>query len=111
MTGSSQRQLVIEVERVQTVRRKVPIAAGYCRDCRCPVDLIDVADLARVFEVSVADAVLQLKRRRIHLLDLSASTILVCADSLLMRSDQDFPMLNRSLPPSSGHSHLTISSD
>lgn len=101
MTGVSPRQLVIEIERVQTVRRRVPTTHGYCRDCGSSVDLIDIADLACVFEVSVADAVLQLRRRRIHMLHLAGGNISVCVDSLLTRSDPDSPMLNRSLPPSS----------
>jgi len=111
MTGVSQRQLVIEVERVQTVRRRVPTTAGYCRDCRREVDLVDIGDLARVFEVSVADAVLQLRRRRIHMLHVSGGAIFVCADSLLTRSDPGHAMLIKGLPRSSAADlHLTFSS-
>lgn len=99
MTGASQRQLVIEIERVQTVRRRVTTLRGYCRECRAPADLVELADLARLFDVSVADAVLQLRRRRIHLQHLSAGPILVCSESLLTRSDPGHAMLNKSLPP------------
>ena len=109
MTGAPTRQLVIEIERVQTVRRRVPTTHGYCCDCRHAADLIDIADLARVFEVSVADAVLQLRRRRIHMLHLAGGNIFACADSLLTRSDPESPMLSQSLAPSSvPETHLTF---
>jgi hypothetical protein len=103
MTGVSPRQLVIEVERVQTVRRRIATILGYCRECRAPADLVDISDLARLFDVSVADAVLQLRRRRIHMQHLNSGTIAICVDSLLTRSDPDHAMLSKSIPPSSGY--------
>lgn len=112
MTGVSQRQLVIELERVQTVRRRVPTIRGYCTECRAASDLVDLSDLARLFEVSLADAVLQMRRRRIHMQHQVAGSIVVCAESLLVRSDPDLAMLSKSLPPSSEAAfHLTDSSE
>jgi hypothetical protein len=110
MTGASQRQLVIEVERVQTVRRRIATVRGHCVACAAPADLIELADLARLFDVSIADAVLQLRRRRIHMRHMPTGSIVVCAESLLTRSDPDHAMLSKSLPPSSAAAfHLTTS--
>lgn len=111
MTGVTPRQLVFEVERVQTVRRRIATIPGYCHECRAPADLVDLADLARLFDVSVADAVLQVRRRRIHMQHLSNGSIVVCADSLLLRSDPDHAMLSKSLPPAPATVHLSLSSD
>lgn len=112
MTGLSQKQLVIELERVQTVRRRIPTRLGHCLDCREPADLVELADLARLFEVSVAEAVLQLQRRRIHMQHLDTGSIAVCAGSLLNRTEAGQAILNKSLPPSSAAAlHLTNSSE
>lgn len=110
MTGSTQRHLVIEVERVQTVRRRVPTVRGHCRDCRAAADLVELSDLAHLFEVSVADAVLQLRGRGIHMQHPSDGNIVVCTSSLLDRSGDDDPMLTKSLPPAADP-NLSFSSE
>lgn len=112
MTGTSQRHLVIELERVQTVRRRVATTRGHCADCHGPADLVELSDLANLFDVSVADALLQLRRRRIHMRHLGTGSIVVCADSLLTRTDADHAMLGKSLSPSSAATlHLISSSE
>jgi hypothetical protein len=111
MMRGSPRQLVIEIERIRKVRRRIATILGYCRECRAPADLVDLEDLGRLFEVSVPDAVLQLRRRRIHLQHLGSGTLAVCVDSLLIRSDPEQAMLNKSLPSSSDSPRFTVSSD
>jgi hypothetical protein len=101
MTQSAQRQLVLEIERVQTVRRRIATVRGHCIQCCAPVDLVELAELAGLFDVSVADAVRQLRRRRIHVRRLPEGSIVVCVESLLTRSDPGHAMLTKSLPPSS----------
>jgi len=110
MTGVSQRQLVFEVERIQTVRRRVATHAAICRECDCLTDLVHLSDLAQTFEISVAEAVLQLRARRVHMQHLPTGNIAVCTESLLMRSVPEDQTLMKSLPPTSPF-HVTNSSE
>ena len=105
------RDLVLEIERVQTIRRRVPTRRGDCQDCRCQVDLVNIADLARVFDVSVADAVLQLRERSVHMQHIEGDAILVCSESLLDRPSTQATLLSKSLPPASTSLHSTGSSE
>jgi hypothetical protein len=110
MTATFQRQLVFEVERVQTVRRCVPTIAAYCEECLCEFDFVELSEFARTFEVSVAEAVLQMRERGVHMQHLKNGNIVICTGSLLTRSDPEQQILIKSLPPGSGL-HLTDSSD
>jgi len=110
MTDASQRHLVFEVERVQSVRRRVATHAAFCDECRGDADFVDLSELSRTFEVSVAEAVLQLRARRVHMQHLASGNIQVCIESLLIRSDPDEQILTRSLPPVADL-HLTFSSE
>ena len=110
MTDTSHRHLVFEVERVQTVRRSIATRANVCGDCHHRTDFVDVSDLAQMFEVSIAEAVLQLRERRVHLQHLQSGSIVVCVESLLSRTDPDRQILTRSLPPAADL-NLTFSSE
>ena len=108
MSRVSSRQLVIEYQQVKTVRRRIATILGHCPECRASGDLVLLDELARLFEVSVADAVLQLRRRRIHLMHLTGGALAVCIDSLLTHSDPDQAVLSKSLPPSSDCPGITV---
>lgn len=111
MRDGPQRQLIFEVERVQTVRRRVSAQAAFCSECSAEADFVELSDLARTFEVSIAEAVLQLRERCVHMHHSSSDSILVCTASLLQRSCADNPMLTKSLPPSSTDPHHTSTSE
>lgn len=96
---------------MQTVKRRVPTVAVHCPSCGRARSFVDVADLASLFEVSIAEAVLQFRRRRIHMRHLSSGVIAVCTESLLMRTEPDSPMLTRTLPPPSAAQHITFSQE
>jgi len=105
MTGASRKQLVLEIERVQRVRRCIPTFRSHCSGCRAVADLVDLTELARLFDVSIAEATLQLRARCVHLQHLTNGNIVVCAESLLMMSSPDNQILTKSLPPGSARYH------
>jgi hypothetical protein len=111
MTGDSPRQLVVEVERVYTVRRRIATFLGYCKECRTTADLVDIRKLSQLFEISPSDAVLQLRGRLMHLQSLGDGVIAVCVDSLLSRSPSRRAMLSKSISPPPPCTSLPISSD
>src|SRR5688500_14101879 len=108
MTEALQRHLVFEVERVQTVRRRVPTHPAFCDGCGGDADFVELSDLARTFEVSVAEAVLQLLGRGVHMHRPPSAVIMVCTAALLVRSGSDHQILTKSLPPATDP-HLTLS--
>ena len=110
MIEAVKRQLVFEFERIQTIRRTIATHPEYCRDCHGQTDFVELSELSRTFEVSVAEAVLQLRERSVHMQHNPSGNIVVCTGSLLSRSDPDQQMLTRSLPPASDL-HLTFSSE
>lgn len=111
MTGTSKRQLIFEVKRVQTVRRKIETSSGYCRECCVQADFVDLSELATTFEVSVAEAVLQLRERGVHMQHhLESGNIIVCISSLLSRCDGVDQLLTKSLPPAADF-HQTFPSE
>lgn len=110
MIDASQRHLIFEVERVQTVRRRVLTHSAYCEECSCKSDFVELAELARTFEVSVAEAVLQLRDRRVHMQHLPSGNIVICTGSLLTRAHPEQQILMKSLPPGADL-HLTDFSD
>ena len=110
MTDASKRQLVFEVKRVQTVRRKIETSSGYCRDCAHQSDFVDLSELANTFEASAAEAVLQLRNRGVHMQHLKTGNIVVCTSSLLARCDRVDQILTKSLPPAADQ-HQTFSSE
>lgn len=99
MTASSPRQLIFEVERVQTVKRRIATLQAYCARCQAKADFVDLGELSRTFEVSPAEAVLQLRERRVHMDRTEVGDIIICVESLLQRSDPDQSILTKSLPP------------
>ena len=90
--GSRSRQLVLEIERIQTIRRPVATLRIHYSDRGENVDFVNGPALARIFEVSVAEAVLQ-RRSRAVLCRISPDGIVACTASPLA--------LCKSLPPAS----------
>lgn len=90
---------MLEVERVQKVRRRIEAWSEYCRECARSVEFVDLADLARMFEISMAEATRQLRRRLVHIRPDSEETVAVCAESLLQTWNASEPMLAKRLTP------------
>ena len=110
MTDGLTRQLIFEVKRIQTVRRKIETSSRYCLDCAHESDFVDLSELANTFETSAAEAVLQLRNRGVHMQHLETGNIVVCTSSLLARCDRVDQILIKSLPPA-GDLHHTFSSE
>ena len=111
MSKISRRHLVFEVERVQTFRRRVATYTAFCSECSSDSDFVDLSELAQTFEVSVAEAVLQLRARGVYMLHSTEGSISVCTGSLLMRSDSECQLLMKSLPPGSDSDRSKMGSE
>ena len=101
MIPTPKRQLVFEIERVQTVHRRISAYVGYCVECRCDANFVALPDLAATFDIPVAEAELQLRKRAVHMHHLADGSADVCAESLLTRTRSDHQILAKSLTPGS----------
>ena len=84
---------------------------GFCNHCRYDRDLVELSDLAKTFNISVAEAVLQLRARGVYMLHSTEGGISVCTGSLLMRSDSECQLLMKSLPPGSDSDRSKMGSE
>ena len=83
MKIEKQREIVIEFERVQIVRKKARTNLHYCPACRREADFVSLCQAASLFSVDAADLFGFVKRHRSHFQPDDAGVIFVCLISLL----------------------------
>lgn len=83
MKIEKQREIVIEFERVQIVRKKARTNLHYCPACRREADFVSLCQAASLFSVDAADLFAFIKRHRSHFQPDDAGMIFVCLVSLL----------------------------
>jgi hypothetical protein len=76
------KELVIEVECVRVVRRRVPAFTEYCAPCGRPVDSIEAAELSAMFETTRDELVARLTGLGVHLNLDRTGRLSVCYNSL-----------------------------
>lgn len=81
MTGPG-KELVIEVECVRVVRRRVPAFTQYCPPCGRAVDSVEAGDLSSMFETNEAELVARLAGLGVHVNPGPSGRLGVCYHSL-----------------------------
>ena len=66
MKISKHRELVVEVEHVETIRRRARTGLGFCAECGKQVELLSLEDAARLFDAHAADLMNFIKVNRCH---------------------------------------------
>ncbi len=82
MNLTERREIVIEVERVQLIRRRAKTISLFCGNCTAKTDFVSVTDAARLFEVRVDDLFRTIREKEIHMQVSSHSGIHICIASL-----------------------------
>ena len=77
------KELIIELERVRVVRRRVATVRMFCSGCSEYEDFVAASRLAAVFEIPMTDHLAILDRFSIHTESSSTGVIHVCSRSLL----------------------------
>lgn len=85
MKIQKQREIVIEFERIQLIRKRANTHLIKCRICRREVDFIPLGDAAKLFSVQIEQLLNFIKINRCHFETVADGEIFICLISLLER--------------------------
>ena len=84
MITDSAREIIVEIERVKTIRKRCRTRILFCRECDAETDFITLQEAASLFEVN--DSLIKsFIRHHICQSNQNKSELLVCLSSLLAR--------------------------
>jgi hypothetical protein len=92
------RELVIEVECIRVVRRRVQASTEFCSPCGGAVDAVEAADLASMFEITQAELVARLSGLGVHVNEKPSGDLSVCYESLQAALRRENMLPRTSLP-------------
>src|SRR5688572_29416562 len=75
--------VVLEIERIQVIRKKCIAYSRFCANCRREVDFIELAQTARLFEIQVADLFRFIRTNGGHYTNNVGDKIFLCVNSFL----------------------------
>ncbi|MFN0138695.1 MAG: hypothetical protein ACKVQW_01240 [Pyrinomonadaceae bacterium] len=81
MTTHSQREIVIEYERIQLIRKKAKTEFTHCDECGGEADFVAIDSAAELFEIHIDDLSAFINGNNCH--HHTAAKMLVCINSLL----------------------------
>lgn len=88
MTVQQQREVVIEIERIQVIRKRAKTRLLKCLHCRETVDFVPLDEAAELFEIAADDLIGFIERNDCHYQTGNTDTIYLCVTSLLDRMKQ-----------------------
>ena len=83
MPRTRQREIVIEYERIQLIRRRARTERTKCKSCGCDVDFIPIASAAEIFGTTLSELYRYLQINECHVRGEPGQTIQICIPSLL----------------------------
>ena len=92
------KELVIEVECVRVVRRRVPAHTEFCSPCGGPVDAVEAAELSSMFETTQVELVARLTGLGVHVNAGPLGRLSVCYHSLQAALRRENLLPRTSLP-------------
>lgn len=85
MKAQSQREIVIEIERICMIRKRARTSLEYCEGCGTVSDVIRHAEAARLFEMPARDLFQFIQQSNSHYRVASDGNINLCVTSLIER--------------------------
>jgi hypothetical protein len=83
MTPKTNREIVIEYERIQLIRKRANTQFIICRNCRRETDFISLRKAARLFSVKIEQLLRFMKISKCHFEANAGGEIFICLISLL----------------------------
>lgn len=83
--GRATREIVIEVERIQLVRKRARTHLHTCDRCEAVSDFVGLSDAARLFEIERDRLFDFIQKNGCHFIDAQHGEIQICLTSLLER--------------------------
>jgi len=66
MTTKRQREIVIEFERIQMIRKRAKTILKYCEGCRAESDLVSHVEAAELFEITPGELIRFIEQNKCH---------------------------------------------
>lgn len=82
MTTKRQREIVIEFEKVQLIRKRAKTTLAYCKACNANADFVGIAAAAELFGISASDLTQFVVSSAVHHANEQTDTA-ICVASLL----------------------------
>ena len=83
--GRTTREIVIEVERIQLVRKRAKTNLHYCDKCEAVSDFVRLSDATRLFEIERDRLFAFIQENECHFIQAQQGEIQICLTSLLER--------------------------
>ena len=78
MNALNKREVIVEIERVQVVRKRAKTLYMICKECGRKVDFVSLNDASTVFETEAADLVKFATANRCHIRNHSTGGVHIC---------------------------------
>lgn len=88
MTAQSQREIVIEFEKVQTIRKRARTTLSRCERCCEQTDLVSLAEAAELFGTGCEELLQFIRQNNCHYHVNVDEKIYLCVQSLLEKMQQ-----------------------
>ena len=82
MTTKRQREIVIEFEKIQLIRKRARTRLEYCEGCGTEADLIEMRVAAELFDTNITDLTEFVVKNSVHY-SKEGAAIVICIPSLL----------------------------
>lgn len=83
MEGLSHREVVLEIEHIQVIRRRAKTTLGFCNGCKKTTDFISVSRAAELFSTNTADLFEFTQTNACHFLVECGEEMYLCLPDLL----------------------------
>lgn len=83
MTAQRQREIVIEFEKVRTIRKRAKTILAHCRECDAETDAVTLVEAAKLFEITNENLFQFIKQNYCHYHVAIDDRIYLCVPSLL----------------------------
>ena len=83
MTAPYEREIVIEIERVQVIKRRAKTRVHYCTDCNLDADFVSLAQAADIFGTYAGDLLAFVRNNQCHFRAGVPGDIVLCLNTLL----------------------------
>ena len=78
MNALIKREVIVEVERVQIIRKRAKSLYMICKECGCKADFVSVDDAALVFETASSDLIAFAAANNCHIKEFISGGVHIC---------------------------------
>lgn len=88
MNATGKREIVVEFERIELIRKRAKTHLMFCTECSRESDHVSLPEAARLFSISESDLLQFIEVNRCHNQIVTATNSFICVVSLLQTMNQ-----------------------